>query len=204
MRPGRGRRGTRAAPVARFEALLEEVRACRACVDLPLGPRPVFQLAPTARLLIAGQAPGTKVHASGLPFNDPSGERLRAWMGVSRAEFYDAERIAILPMALCYPGRAKSGGDAPPPPECARRWRTRLLAQLPAIRLTLLIGMYAQNWALGPGNMSERVRDFRSYLPGCLPLPHPSWRSTLWIRERPWFETQVLPALRAAVREALA
>ncbi len=190
--------------VTRFEQLIEEVRACRACADLPLGPRPVFQLSPTARVLVAGQAPGTKVHASGVPFDDPSGERLRAWMGVSREEFHDAGRVAILPMGLCYPGRADSGGDSPPRPECARRWRVQLLDQLPAIRLTLLIGTHAQQWALGPGTMTDRVGSFRTHLPERFALPHPSWRSTIWMRRHPWFEADVLPALRAAVREALA
>jgi uracil-DNA glycosylase len=187
-----------------FEQLIEEVRACRACVDLPLGPRPVFQLSATARVLVAAQAPGTRVHLSGVPFDDPSGARLRAWMGVSREQFHDAGSVAILPMGLCYPGRAKGGGDAPPRPECARRWRTRLLDQLPAIRLTLLIGTHAQRWALGPGAMTERVRSYRAYLPDRFPLPHPSWRSTIWMRKHPWFEAEVLPALRNAVREALA
>lgn len=189
--------------VTDFERLVEDVRACRVCTDLPLGPRPVFQLSQTACILVAGQAPGTKVHVSGVPFNDPSGERLRAWMGVSREEFYAAERVAILPMALCYPGRAKGGGDAPPRPECALRWRALLLDQLPAIRLTLLIGTYSQKWALGPGTVTDRVRNFHSYLPDRLPLPHPSWRSTIWVQKNPWFEAEVLPALRAAVREVL-
>jgi len=190
--------------VTRLEELIEEVRACRACADLPLGPRPVFQLSPTARVLVAGQAPGTKVHACGVPFDDPSGERLRAWMGVSREKFYDAGLVAILPMGLCYPGRAPGGGDAPPRRECARRWRAQLLEQIPAIRLTLLIGTHAQNWVLEPGTMTDRVRSFRACLPDRFPLPHPSWRSTIWARKHPWFEADVLPALRAAVREALA
>lgn len=188
--------------MSRFEELIAEVRACRACADLPLGPRPVFQLAPTARILVASQAPGTKVHASGVPFDDPSGERLREWMGVSRDEFYDTRRVAILPMGLCYPGRTGSG-DAPPRPECARLWRPQLLAELPALRLTLLIGTHAQDWTLGAGRMTDRVRNFRAYLPDRFPLPHPSWRSTIWMRKHPWFEEEVLPALRAAVREAL-
>lgn len=187
-----------------FEALIEEVRACRSCADLPFGPRPVFQVSPTARILVAGQAPGTKVHASGVPFDDPSGERLLAWMGVSCETFHDAARIAIVPMGLCYPGRARSGGDAPPRPECARRWRVRLLERMPAIRLTLLVGTHAQRWALGPGAMTDRVRDFRARLPEAFALPHPSWRSTLWMRRHPWFEADVLPALRIAVEEALA
>lgn len=186
-----------------IDALLTEVRACRACGDLlPLGPRPVFQMSATARILVASQAPGTKVHASGIPFSDQSGDRLREWMGMSKDRFYDAENFAILPMGLCYPGRAKSG-DAPPRPECARLWRDRLLAAMPALRLTLLVGGHAQNHVLGPGVLTERVRDFASYLPGYFPLPHPSWRSAIWSRQHPWFEAEVLPALRAAIRRAL-
>ncbi|MDF3074802.1 MAG: uracil-DNA glycosylase [Alphaproteobacteria bacterium] len=186
-----------------FDALLAEVRACRACGEkLPLGPRPVLQLSPTARILIASQAPGTKVHASGIPFSDPSGERLRQWMGVSPAQFYDATAIAIVPMGLCYPGRAKSG-DAPPRPECAPLWRERLLSSLPDLRLTLLVGSHAQNHALGPGALTDRVRNFAACLPaGRFPLPHPSWRSALWTRKHPWFEQDVLPALRLAIRRA--
>lgn len=190
--------------MADFDRLIDEVRACRACAELPLGPRPVFQVSPAARILVAGQAPGMKAHVSGVPFDDVSGERLRAWMGVGPAEFYAAERVAILPMGLCYPGRAKGGGDAPPRPECARRWRARLIEQLTAIRLTLLIGTYAQRWSSGPGSVTDRVRNFRAYLPDRFPLPHPSWRSTIWLRKNPWFEAEALPVLRAAVREALA
>lgn len=186
-----------------FADLVAQVRACRVCADaLPLGPRPVFQVAPSAQLLIASQAPGTKVHASGVPFSDPSGERLREWMGVDAETFYDEERIAILPMGFCYPGRGQSG-DAPPRPECARLWRPDLLAQMPALRLTLLVGTYAQEAALGPGRMSDRVRDFRSYLPRYFPLPHPSWRSRIWAANNPWFEAEVLPELRRRVRSIL-
>jgi uracil-DNA glycosylase len=185
-----------------FEALLVDVRACRACGDLlPLGPRPVFQLSATARILVASQAPGTKVHASGIPFSDPSGDRLREWMGLSKDQFYDQEKIAILPMGLCYPGRAKSG-DAPPRPECAPRWRDRLLESMPSLRLTLLVGSYAQNHVLGPGALTERVRNFGAYLPGYFPLPHPSWRSAIWAKNHPWFENEVLPALRTAIQWA--
>lgn len=188
---------------ADFEALLAQVRGCNACGDLlPLGPRPVFQVSTTAKILVASQAPGTKVHASGIPFSDPSGDRLRQWMGVSEAEFYDPKDIAILPMGLCYPGRAGSG-DAPPRPECAPLWRDRLIAAMPALRLTLLIGSYAQNHVLGSGAVTERVRNFDTYLPDHFPLPHPSWRVTIWSRNNPWFEEQVLPALRGAVRNIL-
>lgn len=190
---------------AAFQSLIGEVRACTACADLlPLGPRPVFQASRTATLLIASQAPGTKVHASGIPFSDPSGDRLREWTGLSKDRFYDAASVAILPMGLCYPGRAPTGGDAPPRPECAPLWRGRLLDAMTALRLTLLVGSYAQVHVLGRGaTTSERVRDFRSYLPRYFPLPHPSWRSRIWAERNPWFATEVLPALRAAVGDAL-
>lgn len=190
--------------MSRFDSLLAEVRACRACADvLPLGPRPVLQMSPTARILIASQAPGTKVHASGVPFADDSGDRLRQWTGLSHEQFYDPALIAIVPMGLCYPGRA-GDGDAPPRPECARLWRDRLLAQMPDLRLTLLVGTHAQNHVLGPGAMTGRVRDHAAYLPAHFPLPHPSWRSRIWAAKNPWFEAEVLPALRVAVRDALA
>jgi uracil-DNA glycosylase len=183
---------------------MEEVRSCRACADvLPLGPHPVFQASPTATLLIASQAPGSRVHASGIPFSDASGERLREWTGLSHEQFYDAAKVAILPIGLCYPGRAKNGGDAPPRPECARLWRDRLLAGMPAIRLTLLVGSYAQTNVLGPGSVSKRVSEFHGYLPRYFPLPHPSWRSRIWADQNPWFSADVLPALRTAVAEAL-
>lgn len=189
---------------AAFEELVEEVRHCRRCADvLPLGPRPIFQMSPTARILIASQAPGTKAHASGVPFSDPSGDRLREWMGISSDDFYDAGRIAILPIGLCYPGRAGSGGDAPPRPECAPLWRDRLLRQLPAVELTLLVGTYAQNYVLGRGAMTDRVRGFSAFLPQYFPLPHPSWRSRGWSARNLWFEQEVLPALRVAVRGIL-
>jgi uracil-DNA glycosylase len=154
-------------------------------------------------LLIASQAPGTKVHESGIPFSDASGDRLREWTGLSEEQFYNPAKVAILPMGLCYPGRAKNGGDAPPRPECAPLWRGRLLAGMPAIRLTLLVGSYAQNHVLGTGAVASRVRNFRDYLPRYFPLPHPSWRSRVWASRNPWFDEEVLPALRSAVREAL-
>ena len=188
-----------------LDSLLAEVRACRECADmLPLGPRPIVQLSPTARILIASPAPGTKVHDSGIPFSDASGNRLREWMGVSADEFYDERRIAIVPMGLCYPGRLPSGGDAPPRPECASLWRERLLAQMPDLGLTLVVGTFAQTHTLGRGNMTERVIGFRNYLPTIFPLPHPSWRSRHWAAKNPWFGAEVLPALRCAVRCALA
>jgi len=187
----------------RLEALLAEVRACRTCADaLPLGPRPVVQISSTARILVASQAPGTKVHASGVPFDDASGDRLRDWMGIPAESFYDGRRIAILPVGFCYPGR-NGGGDAPPRRECAPLWRARLLARMPNLRLTLLVGTYAQVDALGPGRTTNRVRNFRDYLPHAFPLPHPSWRSRLWAQKNPWFEAEVLPQLRKEVRHAL-
>ena len=188
-----------------LDSLLAEVRACRACTDvLPLGPRPVVQISATARILIASQAPGTKVHESGIPFSDASGDRLREWMGVSADQFYDESKAAILPMGLCYPGRRPSSGDAPPRPECAPLWRGRLLAQLPDLRLTLLVGTHAQTDVLGPGKMTDRVMGFQQYLPTIFPLPHPSWRSRHWAAKNPWFEADVVPALRSAVQDALA
>lgn len=169
-----------------------------------MGPRPVVQMSATARVLIAGQAPGTKVHESGIPFSDSSGDRLREWLGMSGDQFYDGSTVAILPMGMCYPGRLITGGDAPPRPECARLWRERLLSHMPALRLTLLVGNYAQVYALGPGTMTERVRGFSDYLPKYFPLPHPSWRTKSWVVKNPWFKTEVLPALRLAVRRASA
>jgi len=183
-----------------LDEVATEARACTLCAaHLPLGPRPVFRVSATARLLIIGQAPGTKVHATGIPWNDPSGDRLRLWLGMTRDAFYDTSRIAIVPMGLCYPGRLANGGDAPPRPECAPLWHERLLAAMPAIRLTLLVGGYAQARYLGKGAMTERVRDFAAYLPRYFPLPHPSWRTTAWERKNPWFTAEALPALRAAV-----
>ncbi|HTR18206.1 MAG TPA: uracil-DNA glycosylase family protein [Acetobacteraceae bacterium] len=185
-------------------ALLAEIRACRLCAgSLPLGPRPVLHVSTTARLLIASQAPGTKVHETGISFNDASGDRLRAWLGISRDVFYDESRIALLPMGMCYPGRLPRGGDAPPRPECAPAWRERVLRLMPAVRLTLLVGSHAQAYVLGPGKMTDRVRRFEDYLPAYFPLPHPSWRTSAWERHNPWFREQAIPRLRAKVREIL-
>jgi len=189
--------------------LLREVRACRHCeAHLPLGPRPVLHVSATARVLIASQAPGTKVHHAGISFWDDSGARLRGWLGIDRALFYDESRVAIVPMGLCYPGRLPNGGDAPPRPECAPKWRGRILAGMPALRLTLLVGTYAQaeaarNEGWAPARMTDRVRAFADYLPRYFPLPHPSWRTGAWARKNPWFGELVLPALRAAVAKAL-
>lgn len=192
-----------AAPRESFAALLDRARTCRVCAkDLPLGPRPVFRLAASARLLIVGQAPGTKVHATGIPWNDPSGDRLRDWLALDRDTFYDAARIAILPTGLCYPGRLARGGDAPPRPECAPLWHAPLRAHLTRVRLTLLVGSYAQAHDLGRrrgASMTETVRRFADYLPDHFVLPHPSWRTLGWARRNPWFERDVIPALRKRV-----
>jgi uracil-DNA glycosylase len=184
--------------------LAAEIRACRVCAaHLPLGPRPVFRASITARLLIISQAPGTKVHETGLSFNDPSGARLRSWLQMDRDTFYDESRVAIVPMAFCYPGRLPNGGDAPPRPECAPLWHARLLALMPQIRLTLLVGSYALSHVLGSRGMTEHVRDFRSHLPRYFALPHPSWRTTAWERRNPWFGNDLLPVLRQAITAAL-
>jgi uracil-DNA glycosylase len=188
--------------------LLAEARACAVCAHaLPLGPRPVLRAAATARVMIVGQAPGTKVHATGIPWNDPSGERLRAWLDLDRARFYDETRIAIVPIGLCYPGVNARGGDKPPRPECAPRWHPRLRGALPAVELTLLVGQYAQAFYLGARrarSMTETVRAFRDFLPDFLPTPHPSWRTTHWLKQNPWFEAEVVPALRRHVHALIA
>jgi uracil-DNA glycosylase len=186
-------------------ALLREIRACALCAaHLPLGPRPVVRGLPTARLLITSQAPGTRVHATGLSFNDRSGERLREWLEMDRDTFYDERRVAIMPMGFCYPGRLPNGGDAPPRPECAPRWHRRLLPLFPEIRLTLLVGSYAIRHYIGArAAMTETVADWRRHLPRYLPLPHPSWRTTAWERRNPWFAEELLPDLRRRVRAAL-
>ncbi|MDY6797563.1 MAG: uracil-DNA glycosylase family protein [Pseudomonadota bacterium] len=188
-----------------FRELVEQVRNCRICEDvLPCGPRPVIQMSPDSRILVVGQAPGRKVHETGLPFNDPSGDRLRDWMGVTRDQFYDERTMAILPMGFCYPGTGKSG-DLPPRPECAPAWRKTLLARLEAVELTLLIGRYAHDWHLtnASAKVTENVRQWRDHWPDVLPLPHPSPRNNLWLRRNPWFEDEVVPALQRRVRELL-
>jgi uracil-DNA glycosylase len=181
--------------------LLAQVRACRHCAQsLPLGPNPVLRVSATARLLIVGQAPGTRVHATGIPWNDPSGDRLRDWLQLLPDVFYDASRVAIVPMGFCYPGKGKSG-DLPPRPECAPLWHAPLLAQMPALERVLLVGSYAQQYYLGRSRetLTERVRRWRDFAPQYFPLPHPSPRNTLWLRRNPWFEGQVLPELREQV-----
>ncbi len=184
---------------------MNEVRACTICAShLPHGPRPVLQLHAKARLLIAGQAPGRKVHESGTPFDDASGERLREWMGVSRDVFYDPALVAILPMGFCYPGTGKTG-DLPPRPECAPAWREQLLGRLRHLEVTLVIGKYAQAYHLDEtkSSLTENVRAWRTYWPNTVPLPHPSPRNNIWLRKNPWFETELLPMLRQRVEAAL-
>lgn len=185
-----------------LDAALAEARACTLCTDLPLGPRPVAQLDARARLMIVGQAPGTRVHETGIPFDDRSGDRLRDWLGVDRDTFYDPREFAILPMGLCYPGTDAKGGDLPPRKICAPTWHPRLRPLLPDLELTLLVGMYAQKRYLGAARratLTETVRAWPDYLPDFLPLPHPSWRNTAWLKRNPWFETELLPELRARV-----
>jgi uracil-DNA glycosylase len=187
--------------------LLCEVRACRNCEGkLPLGPRPVLQLVGTARLLIIGQAPGSKVHRSGLPWDDASGDRLREWLKLDRSAFYDAARVAILPIGFCYPGAGGNGGDQPPRPECAPLWHERLLRHLPDLQLALLVGQYAHRHYLKAerkGSLTETVKAFSEYGPRFFPLPHPSWRSPIWMRKHPWFEQVVIPEMRNAVRDLI-
>lgn len=183
--------------------LIAEIRACTACAGkLPLAPRPILQLSDCAPILIASQAPGTRAHESGMTFDDASGERLRDWLGVTREQFYDETNFAIAAMGFCYPGRS-GAGDAPPRPECAALWRPRIDAALKSVRLTLLVGGYSQAYYLGKGAMTERVRAYRDHLPRFLPLPHPSWRTTGWMRRNPWFEAEVLPTLRERVKALL-
>lgn len=185
-----------------LSATLAAARRCVHCADhLPLGPRPVLVAEPGARIAVIGQAPGTRVHASGVPWDDASGDHLREWLAVDRQTFLHSGRFAILPMGLCYPGR-KGGGDAPPRPECAPMWHPPVLAGLPDVRLTLLIGLYAQRYYLGPARrrtLTDTVAAFREYAPAVVPLPHPSWRSRGWIRRHPWFTDDLLPALRLQV-----
>ncbi|HEX5379121.1 MAG TPA: uracil-DNA glycosylase family protein [Phenylobacterium sp.] len=190
-----------------LDTVLAEIAACRACAgELAHEPRPVVMVRPETRLLICGQAPGRRVHESGRPFTDPSGDRLRSWLGVDGEDFYGRPEIGVAAMAFCFPGTNPKGGDYPPPTRCARLWRPRLLASLPRVELTLLVGSYAQAWALGDrrrANMTETVRAWRDFAPDVLPLPHPSWRNTAWLKRNPWFEAEVAPYLRQRVQAIL-
>ncbi|MEE2874400.1 MAG: uracil-DNA glycosylase family protein [Candidatus Latescibacterota bacterium] len=183
-----------------------EIARCTVCAkDLPLGPRPVFRVSPTARILVIGQAPGRLVHASGVPWDDPSGKRLRQWMQLEDGVFYDSVQVGIMPMGFCYPGTGKSG-DLPPRPECAPLWHEVLLAKMPAIELTLLIGQYAQNYYLQDRckkTLTETVQTWREYAPTHLPLPHPSPRNNLWLKRNPWFEREVVPHLQDRIHSIL-
>ena len=199
-----------------LEALIRDIRACRICRDEPVGtplphePRPVFQVSERATICVAGQAPGTRVHASGRPFTDPSGDRLREWMGVDSATFYDQNRIAIVPMGFCFPGQDGRGADLPPRRECPPAWRAKLMAGLPNIRLVLAVGAYAQGWHLGAlagRSLTETVSAWREIAaatdPVVVPLPHPSWRNNSWLKKNPWFGAELLPVLRDRVAEEL-
>lgn len=192
-------------PSLSFDELVSQVRQCTLCAaQLPLGPHPVVQLSESSRILVVGQAPGRRVHDTGIPFNDPSGDRLRQWMGISRDTFYDERELAILPMGFCYPGTGKSG-DLPPRPECAPAWRESLLSRLHKIELTLVIGQYAHKWHL-PGplrSVTDSVRNWEHVWPELLPLPHPSPRNNLWLRKNPWFERDIIPVLQSRVQDIL-
>jgi uracil-DNA glycosylase len=196
----------------KLDHLVGDIQACRICIEnprnrpLPHEPRPVLRVSRSARICVAGQAPGTRVHASGQPFTDPSGERLRDWMGVTPDEFYDLTRIAIVPMGFCFPGQDAKGGDLPPRRECAEMWHAKLFALMPKLELTLLIGQYAQIWHLGRArkkSLTDTVAAWRDYYPRYLPLPHPSWRNNAWIKKNPWFEEELLPVLKADMRRLL-
>ncbi len=190
-----------------LEEFLIKVRSCQLCEShLPFDPRPVIQAASTARLLIIGQAPGTRVHQTGIPFNDPSGDRLRKWLGIDRNLFYDKTKIAIMPMGLCYPGKNPKGGDLPPRPECAPLWHQKIRSYLPDIKLTLLVGRYSQIYYLGDKakkSGTETIYSWREYLPDFLPLPHPSWRNNTWLLKNVWFEKEILPFLCNQIQSIL-
>ena len=190
-----------------LHTLLADIRACRVCADaMPHEPRPVIQAHPDARILLVGQAPGTRVHASGKPFTDPSGDRLREWMQIDEADFYDPSKLAIVPMGFCFPGLDDRGGDLPPRRECAPLWQERVREALPDIRLTLLVGQYAQRFWLGSQahkTLTETVRHAAGFGPDFLPLPHPSWRTSGWLRKNPWFGEIILPMLRCRIKELL-
>lgn len=185
------------------QRLIQEVLACTACDSLPLGPRPILQFSKTSKILIAGQAPGRITHAKGIPFDDPSGNRLRDWLGMDRQAFYDPSLMAIIPMAFCFPGTGK-GGDLAPPPQCAELWRAQLLQQMQAVELTIIIGKYALDWHLPETkgqSVTDIVKNWREYWPSVLPLPHPSPRNNRWLKNNPWFAAELLPVLKAAITE---
>ncbi len=187
-------------------ALLQQVSACTACADeLPLGPKPILRASASARIMIVGQAPGRRVHETGIPWNDPSGDRLRAWLQLDRESFYDESRIAIIPSAFCYPGTGKNG-DLPPPPRCAPLWHPRLRAEMPGLQLILLVGSYAQAYYLErrkKATLTETVQAWREYGPDFIPLPHPSPRNLAWFKRNPWYEAELLPQVRQMVHKAL-
>lgn len=190
-----------------LDAVLSDIAACRACAgELPHEPRPVVRVYPETRLLISSQAPGRRVHNSGLPFDDRSGDVLRGWMGVDRETFYGDRRIGVAGMAFCFPGTDPKGGDYPPPKRCAELWRPRLMASLPNVELTLLVGSYAQHWNAPKAKeraMTHTVTNWRDYLPHAVPMPHPSWRNIAWLKRNPWFEDEVAPYVRLRVAEIL-
>lgn len=192
--------------MGKLEQLLREIRACELCVEhLPEGPRPVVSAAKSSRILIIGQAPGRRVHASGIAWDDPSGNRLREWLGVTKTDFYDAEQFALMPMGFCYPGTGK-GGDLPPRPECAEAWHDKLLDLMPNVKLTLLLSRYAHEHYLGDRTaktVTDTVRDWKAHRPRYLTLPHPSPRNNIWLRKNPWFESEVLPYMRRRVKQVL-
>ena len=195
--------------MTRFSAHLKQISACTLCADrfaethTGHSPRPVIWLSQTAPILLIGQAPGARVHESGRPFTDPSGDRLRDWMGVDEATFYNRDVLSIFPMAFCFPGYNAKGSDLPPPPICAKTWRAETMAMMDQVKLTLLVGSYAQKWHLGTKNLTDTVRAWRNFGPNVIPLPHPSWRNTHWIKKNPWFETDLLPHLKTRVQSLL-
>lgn len=195
-----------------LEPLLNEIRSCRICIDtpeknpLPHEPRPVLQVSTSARLAVFGQAPGIRVHASGRPFTDPSGDRLREWMGIGEIDFYDEKKLAIIPMGFCFPGLNDKGSDLPPRKECSAHWRLRLMSALPNLDMIILVGGYAQKWHLGKAaknTLTETVAAWREYSPKYFPTPHPSWRNSGWLKKNSWFEEELLPILRKRIKKVM-